>query len=319
MPGHDQIRVAVIGLGGIARTAHLPTLAGCDDVEIAGVCDKPEVLSQQRFAPGFDDIDRMLDAIRPDAAFVLTPAAAHTGILQTLITQGVPAFCEKPLASTVQDARQIVDLAESHRVPLMVGFNRRFAPTYLTAKAALEAVPATIGTFQKSRRERHYRASLDNLIHMVDLARFFFGECLDVTAMASYDEPYWEENLSATLRFASGQIATIVGNRSCGIWTERVDLHGGGQSVTVNAPGEIRIATGDTEQVERLSPAASGFDHPLDALGFRAQTRHFLDAVHARHDLTQNTARSGLASQELMGRILAAAGLPITDKPQEIA
>ncbi|TDO50144.1 virulence factor [Kribbella sp. VKM Ac-2527] len=309
------LRVAVIGLGTIARIAHLPTLHELDDVEIVGLCDTPEVLARHRFAPGFDDVEKLLEAVEPDAAFVLTPADTHLDLASKLITRGVATFCEKPLASTVEEARRIAQLAELHHVPVMVGFNRRFAPTYLKAKAALDTTPATIGIFQKTRRDRYYRASLDNLIHMIDLARFFFGECAHVTAEATFDDPYWEENLSATLRFDSGQLATIIGNRSCGIWTERVDLHGNGQTITVNAPSEIRIAADDTERVEQLSPAASGFDHPIDALGFAAQTRHFLAAARAGHDVTQNNARNGLATQELMDRILTAAGLPTHDQP----
>jgi virulence factor len=319
MPADRTLRVVLIGLGTIARIAHLPTLRELDDVDIdidiVGLCDTPEVLARHRFAPGFDDLEKMLDTVEPDAAFVLTPAGTHVGIAEKLITRKVATFCEKPLASTVEQAQAIVQIAEDHRVPVMVGFNRRFAPAYLKAKAALDATPATIGIFQKTRRDRYYRASLDNLIHMVDLARFFFGECTHVTAEAAFDDPYWEENLSATLRFASGQIATVIGNRSCGIWTERVDLHGGGQTISVNAPDEIRIAADDTERVEHLSPAASGFDQPIDALGFTAQTRHFLDAARTGRDVTQNSARSGLATQELMDRILAAAGLPTSDQP----
>ena len=317
MPGNRTLRVVVIGLGTIARIAHLPTLRDLDDVDIVGLCDTSEVLARHRFAPGFDDLEMMLGKVEPDAAFVLTPAGTHDDIAEKLITRKVATFCEKPLASTVEQARGIVRLAELNQVPVMVGFNRRFAPAYLKAKTAITTTPATIGILQKTRRDRYYRASLDNLIHMVDLARFFFGECTHVTAEASFDDPYWEENLAATLRFDSGQIATIIGNRSCGIWTERVDLHGNGQTVTVNAPGEIRIAAGDTERVEQLAPAASGFDRPIDTLGFTAQTRHFLDSVRAGHDVTQNNARSGLATQELMDRILMAAGLPIHDQPSD--
>jgi virulence factor len=308
------LRVVVIGLGGIARAAHLPVLTEMDGVDIAGVCDTPEVLAGVRFAPRFADIGQMLDTVEPHAAFVLTPARSHAPIAKTLITRGIATFCEKPLGSTVPAARMVADLAESHRVPTMVGFNRRFAPVYRKARAALETRPATVATFQKTRRDRHYRASLDNLIHLVDLSRFFFGECAEVTAMASFDDPYWEENLIANLRFASGQLATIVGNRSCGIWTERVEFHGTGQTVTVDAPGEIRIASNDAEQVERLSPAASGFDRPIDTLGFRAQAAHFIDAVRTGTEVTENSARSALGTQELMDRILAAAGLPTADQ-----
>lgn len=311
--GDRLLGVAVIGLGTIARITHLPILRDRDDVEIVAVCDRPEILTAHPYAPGFTDVESMLDQVTPDAAYVLTPAISHGSIVRALLHRRIPTFCEKPLASTAGEARALADLAEAAEVPFLVGYNRRFAPVYQRAKDLLVHRPATLATFQKTRRERFYRASLDNLIHMVDLARFYFGEPDEVTAVAAFDDPFWEENLSATLRFPGGQIVNVIGNRSSGIWSERVDLYGGGQTITVNAPGEIVIATDDIERVERRSPAASGYDDPVDALGFTAQTEHFLAAVQGRGRITENSAASALATQELMERILATAGLPVAD------
>lgn len=306
-------RVAVIGIGGIARIGHLPVLLERDDVTIVAVCDRPEIIAGNPYAPGFADVEELVDTVRVDAAYVLTPARSHLPIVRALLERGVPSLCEKPLASDVDEARTLVELSASTGVPLMVGFNRRFAPMYRRAKEALREHPATMATFQKTRRDRFYRASLDNLIHMVDLARFYFGEPMGLTAVGGFDDPYWEENLSATLRFGGGQIVNLMGNRSCGIWLERADFYGGGQTVTVNAPGEIRIARADVERVEQLSPPTSGFQRPTDALGFTAQTAHFIDAVRNGVPVAENDAASALATQELMDRILAAAGLPVQD------
>src|SRR5262249_13130056 len=91
-PDGGTVRVAVIGLGGIARMAHLPVLRELDDVQIAAVCDRTEVLAGHPYAPGYTDVDQLLDAGTPDAAYVLTPVRSHAPIVRALLGQGVPTF-----------------------------------------------------------------------------------------------------------------------------------------------------------------------------------------------------------------------------------
>ncbi|ACQ82301.1 oxidoreductase domain protein [Beutenbergia cavernae DSM 12333] len=308
------LRAAVVGLGGIARIAHLPVLADRQDVAVVAVADpSAAALARHPSIPGFADVHELLAAVDVDAALVLAPEQHHVEVVTALLERRVPVLCEKPLAPSLPEARLLRDIAAERHTSLMVGFNRRFAPVYMRAKAAMSEHPAAVGVFEKTRPERGYRGSAENLVHMVDLARFFFGECAEVTARAVFDDPYWEDSLTALLEFEGGQLATVVGNRSTGVWTERVSLHGDGQSVTVVAPDQISVATGGEERTHRQTQAFSGFAAPTRTLGFAAQADHFFAAVRASAQITQNDASSAVRTQELMDRILASAGLPTTD------
>ncbi|PZF86245.1 Gfo/Idh/MocA family oxidoreductase [Jiangella anatolica] len=308
------LRVALVGVGGIARIAHLPTLAERRDVEVVAVADPSEAARARHSAiPGFADVHELLAGTEVDAALVLAPEQHHVELVTALVERRVPVLCEKPLAPSLREARLLRDLAAERGTPLMVGFNRRFAPVYVRAKAALVDHPASVGVFEKTRPERGYRGSAENLVHMVDLARFFFGECVGVSARAVFDDPYWEDSLTALLEFEGGQLVTVIGNRSTGVWTERVSLHGGGQSVTVQAPDEVSVATGGEERVHRQTRATSGFAAPIHTLGFAAQADHFFAAVRSGVEITQNDASSAVRTQELMDRILSCAGLPTAD------
>lgn len=309
-----SLRIAVVGLGGVANNAHLPVIAARDDVELVAAADpSPRALARHPNMLHFTGVPELLGGASFDAVLVLAPEQLHAQIVRPFLERGIAVFCEKPLAPSLAEAQELHDLAECTGTTLMVGFNRRFAPVYVKAKAALIDRPASVGVFEKAKSERGFRGSVENLIHMVDLARFFFGECLEVAAHADYDDPYREESLSAMLRFEGGRVATVIGNRSTGVWTERVAFHGGGQTVTVHAPDEVTVAVGGEERTVRQTPAASGFTSAAVSLGFADQAEHFFSAVRRGAPVTQNDATSALRTQELMDRILRVAGLPVED------
>jgi virulence factor len=316
-----KMRVAVVGLGTIARDAHLPVLRGRDDIEIAAVCDPdPERGARVPGVAQYADVDEMIaDGAAVDAALVLTPEHLHAAVVAQLLTAGVPTFCEKPLAPSAREANELAAVAERTGVPLMVGYNRRFAPVYVSARAEIGDPAITVGIFEKCVLGRGYRGSVENLVHMVDLARFFFGEATRVEAHAQFDDPYREHSLSAMVTFDSGATALILGHRGTGVWTERVAVHGDGNRIVVEPPDSLALARHSRETVTLQSTVRHGFSSPVETLGFAAQAEHFFAAARGDGILTQNDAVSAARTQELMERILEAAGLPLQDTRAEPA
>ena len=129
------VRVAVIGLGAMARAGQLPALARRDDVEIVGIHSRTRktmelVMSQYKVAAAYDSLDELIRDASPDAAFVITPKETHAEIVTKLLRAGIHTFCEKPMATNLEDARRITELAAEVDRILMIGFNRRYAPVY---------------------------------------------------------------------------------------------------------------------------------------------------------------------------------------------
>jgi predicted dehydrogenase len=105
------LRLAVVGLGYVAREVHLPLLRRVPGVEVVGLVDPdPAALARARaesgFGPGFASLAALLAAGRPDGALVLTPKQTHHAVVRTLLEAGVDVFCEKPLATTVPERRR---------------------------------------------------------------------------------------------------------------------------------------------------------------------------------------------------------------------
>src|SRR5690606_1498770 len=133
------MRVAVIGLGDIARKAYLPTIAVRPGVEPGLMTRSAERLAETAAAYRipeercFTDLDGLL-ANRLDAAFVHAATAAHEAVLERLLDAGVPTYVDKPIAPELAAAERIAALAERTGTALMVGFNRRYAPGYVAAR-----------------------------------------------------------------------------------------------------------------------------------------------------------------------------------------
>lgn len=133
MVNRSRIRVGVIGCGLVAQVMHLPHLRELDDrFEVAALCD---------LAPGplewagamFPDASRhatwadLLDEV--DAVLVLT-AGSHAPVAVAAAQAGVHVFVEKPMCFSVNEGREMIAAARSNGVVLMVGYMKRYDPSY---------------------------------------------------------------------------------------------------------------------------------------------------------------------------------------------
>lgn len=315
----SRLRVGVIGAGSIATIAQLPSLAGRDDVDLAALVsrrnDPSSLVSRWGFGAAYRTVEQMLESERLDAVFVLTPRSEHVVGVETTLSAGVDVFCEKPLATVANDAVRLADLAESADRILMVGFNRRFAPTYQAGHDAFGESGAVFCAAQKNRNGSEYRATFENSIHMVDLLRWYCGgEPTEVSASAAGEDLWQEDGVSALVRFDTGHTGVLVAARNAGGWEESLDAYGGGVSVHVEAPDRIQV-TRDGQTISReMRAEAFGWATATATFGFRGAVDHFLDRVRDRaQPLT--SGREAAHTQLLLDRILLAAGLPTEEQP----
>jgi predicted dehydrogenase len=140
---------AVAGLGkmGIMHASMLKALPGAGVAALVDVDSKlcRQVQSMGVDAPAFASVEAMLAAMRPQGVVVATPQFLHRPLVEACLERGVPVFCEKPLAHTLEDAAAI--LAASRRcpdAPLAVGFQMAHNPLF--QRAAQWIAEGAIGT-----------------------------------------------------------------------------------------------------------------------------------------------------------------------------
>jgi myo-inositol 2-dehydrogenase/D-chiro-inositol 1-dehydrogenase len=130
-----------IGLAGAGRIGafHASTLEALEQVDQVVVTDAvPAVAAELSADRGYEQatgLDELLDKV--DGLVITSSTAGHAAILRQAVAAGVPTFCEKPLALTLDETIDVVDAVERSGVPVQVGFQRRFDTGYLRARAAV--------------------------------------------------------------------------------------------------------------------------------------------------------------------------------------
>lgn len=139
--GCEQVGFGVIGTGVWGET-HLKAYSSAPNVRLVAACDKNEELGRQRAeaygAESFTtDYRELLANPEIKAVSVVTPDFLHREIAVAAIEAGKHVLIEKPLATTVEDCRAMVDAAAARGVTLMVDFHNRFNPAFVALKKAI--------------------------------------------------------------------------------------------------------------------------------------------------------------------------------------
>jgi predicted dehydrogenase len=137
-------RVAMIGAGGIVRYSHIPNFQSIPHVSVEAVCDvnearAEEVATEKGIPRVFTDHQQMLSEVKPDITVIATPNVYHKPMTIDALRAGSHVLCEKPLALTYADAREMLDLAESKGLVLNAGTHYRWSDPMQAAKAHVDA------------------------------------------------------------------------------------------------------------------------------------------------------------------------------------
>ena len=138
-----KLRAAVIGAG--VGGGHGYAYARAPEYEFVAVCDiNPEVLArfyeraeiERGSVAEYADYRAMLERERLDVVSVATPDHLHVGPVCDAVAAGVRGiFCEKPLATTAEDADRIIDALARHNAVLSVDHTRSWLPSYQAVRA----------------------------------------------------------------------------------------------------------------------------------------------------------------------------------------
>jgi len=130
-----KVRVGVIGTSWWADMMHLPALKSHPRAEVAAVCgrnrDRAEEMAKKYEIPTvFTDYREMIEKGNLQAIVIATPDDMHYPMVMNALDAGLHVVCEKPLASNVEQAREMCDKAEDVGVKHMIYFTYRWVPVY---------------------------------------------------------------------------------------------------------------------------------------------------------------------------------------------
>lgn len=233
-----KIRVGVIGNGSIAIHRHIPEYAALDSVELAAFCDTEESrardAARQHGGKVYTDYREMLQVEDLDAVSVCTPNADHAPISIDAMKAGLHVLCEKPMATSREEAEGMIQTARENGVQLMIGHNQRLMPPHVKAKEILSG--GSLGRVLSFRtafahggpegwsvegpggwffqKERAFVGAMGDLgVHKTDLIRWLLEE--EISEVGAFvdtldkEKTDVEDHAALILRTESGIIGTL--------------------------------------------------------------------------------------------------------------
>lgn len=167
-----MLRIGVFGVGHLGKF-HLNNWKDINEVEVVGFYDPDDdtakEVAQKYQLPRFLDADELLNVC--DAIDVVAPTNYHFELCEKAIKKGKHIFVEKPLANTMDEARQLVKLAEESGIKFQVGHVERFNPAFLAIKdLALNPMFIEVHRLaQFNPRGTEVSVILDLMIHDIDI------------------------------------------------------------------------------------------------------------------------------------------------------
>ncbi len=261
----SSARVAVVGLGNAGLTLHLPALSGVAGATLAGGCDPSadrRDLVRTRFSmPVFADVDELLRETRPEVVIVATPPHLHVEHCIRALESGAHVLCEKPFASSVSEADEI--LAVANRVGRRVALNHEFREMPIFRAIRDRVAPADVRFAQVWQlmdlppwKEPGWRGQMlqrtlyEAGVHLVDFLMALFAERpVAVTAVtgSSGAHPGSTDAIAlVTMEFSGGRLAHVVQNRLCPGETQYFEVRAETAEASWRASfgGRARLTTG---------------------------------------------------------------------------
>ena len=196
-----KLRVGVIGCGSIARHRHLPEYAANPNVELVAVCDnnaeRALEIGEKYGVPSYTSFVELLRNAEVDAVSVCTPNYLHAPISNAALLAGVHVLCEKPMATSEEEARSMIETAKNSGKKLMIAHNQRFVASHQKARQLIQS--GEVGKIYSFRtafghggpegwsvegkegwffqKDKAFVGAMGDLgVHKTDLLRYILGE-----------------------------------------------------------------------------------------------------------------------------------------------
>jgi len=140
----NEIKIGIIGLGGIAQLVHLPTLSKFKGVKISSVSEIKKsrlnaIADKFHIKNRYTDYKELLEKDDCDAVIIATPTNLHHEISIAALNAGKHVLVEKPVARNYEEALEIRKAAEANGKFVMIGMNLRFRPDTMLLKSLLNS------------------------------------------------------------------------------------------------------------------------------------------------------------------------------------
>ena len=226
MPASKRIGYAVVGLGSIAETSVLPAFRNSKKSKLVALVSHDKSRAEQLGAKfgvkhcyAYADYDQCLSQPGVDAVFIASVNGAHAEQTMRAASAGKHVLCEKPMATSVEDCRRMVEACRVNRVRLMIAYRKYFEPGSVALKKLVTSGklgrlrhifstytehvdPGKAKTWQLNQKLAGGGSLMDIGIYCVNTMRWVAGSSpIDATASRWTDDPKRFSHVEDTIAF----------------------------------------------------------------------------------------------------------------------
>lgn len=290
-----DINIGFIGAGSFAQSYLIPNIkrlqVSLDVVVTSKGITAKNVAEKFGFNSCSTTIRDVFENIKINSIFIATPHSSHAKLVIAALKAKKSVFVEKPLATSYKQLLEIADTKRDHNYPLMVGFNRRFAPISEQIKKYFTNVEEPIvvnirvnaGFIPKDHwtqiKEIGGGRIIGEMCHFIDLMQYFTGsepvrvyaDCIN----SSNEKTTNEDNIAIVLKFKNGSVGnlTYLANGDKSLAKENIEIFGAGKVAVIK---DFRMGyLYENNKINKVNSEGKGHKEELEA---------FLTALRSGND-----------------------------------
>jgi predicted dehydrogenase len=234
----ERTKTGVIGAGTVGKK-HAKMYQELPDSVLLGIFDtntgKAQDVAKEIGIIAIDNLDDMINEV--DAVSIATPSASHYELAKKVIENGKHVLIEKPMSNTVEQARELIDLAEKNNCRIQVGCVER----YNSAIKALEDIPIhpdyieaqRLSPFNSEREKSD--VIIDLMLDDIDLILFLVkSEAVNISSNSASVISSGIDIVNARIEFENGCVANLTASRIARKRVNKTRLYQKNQQITID-------------------------------------------------------------------------------------
>lgn len=216
MQSKQKLKVGVIGVGHLGKE-HARIYSSLPNTELVGICDVNLSLSEKAaelkttFSTDYQELIKKVEAVS-----IVTPTSTHYEIAKNCLKAGVHTLIEKPIATTLEEADELIQIAKEKNLALQVGHLERYNP----GLQRIEQIARHIYFIEIHRlspfasRIKDCGVVLDMMIHDLDIviqlvkSEIKSIDCVGINVLTPF-----EDIANVRMRFQNGTVADVTASR----------------------------------------------------------------------------------------------------------
>lgn len=240
-----MLKVGIVGLGWWGKQL-LDYFRNSEGVKVTSTWSRDPQRAKEvelKDANFYTDMGEMFEKEKMDAVVIATAPMAHLLPTRLAAERGIHIFCEKPMATSLKDCDEMIEVTKKNNVKLMIAFKHRFSKAFRYIKKNMPAIGKPLWAVYtyplwkvddpgwKFQQENGTQGIvIENVVHAIDGLIYLMGDVERIYAEGNsvvFKRPPFFDSVTFTLRFKNGAVAAIGGGCTSDqrISREYLDIH----------------------------------------------------------------------------------------------